>query len=550
MVSPLHEPIRIGKVSLKNRIAMAPMISNLGTPEGYPSDAHILYLAERAKGGVGLIITEYTYVNRVDSRGSVNELGLYSDELIPKFMRLTDMIHSVGSKIFVQLVHVGRKTKRDVIWGNTPIAPSPITLMDEVREMTKEDVERVKGDFVDASLRARRAGFDGVELHGAHGYLLAQFLSPATNKRVDEYSDGKKFVQEIVREIKAKVGITVGVRLSSTEFDEEGLKPEDVAEIARELEKVGVDYVHLSAGRDGPMNSSAPFYYQRPSFLEEAKVVRERVKVPLLVVGSVITMEDALKVREVADVVVLGRELLADPHWVRNSVMGLARPCIRCNQSCRGMVYREVRCDVNPELGWELLPPMSHGEGEVKVVGGGVMGMETARVLGSRGFSVTLVEKDDKLGGQFNMFADPWKVKEFMQLVKFYEMELKRLHVKVVLGREEDCEGCIRAYSEGPPQFPDVKGEKVLIDSNLYAYHDYAFRLVKDNEVYITERSISWMDRTRWYFLQRELESAGVKVVKEKVRADVELNEMVEEQPTIGRAIKMGYWLGRNYVGD
>nr|WP_256202609.1 NADH:flavin oxidoreductase [Sulfuracidifex tepidarius] len=294
MSNPLLEPIRIGKVTLRNRVAMAPMISNLGTPEGYPTDAHIMYLAERAKGGASLILTEYTYVNRVDARGSVNELGLYSDELTPKFMRLTDMIHSFGSKIFVQLVHAGRKTKRDVIWGNTPIAPSPIPLMDEVKEMTSEDVERVKEDFVSASLRARRAGFDGVELHGAHGYLLAQFLSPAINKRKDEYSDGVNLVKEIVREIKDKAKITVGIRLSSTEFDPEGLTPERVAEIGEELVKAGIDYIHLSAGRDGPMNSSAPFYYGKPSFLKEAMTVRERVKnIPLLVVGSVISMEDA-----------------------------------------------------------------------------------------------------------------------------------------------------------------------------------------------------------------------------------------------------------------
>ncbi|WP_016729875.1 FAD-dependent oxidoreductase [Saccharolobus islandicus] len=550
-LSKLLEPIRIGDIVLKNRIAMSPMISNLGTPEGYPSDAHIAYLAERAKGGVGLIITEYTYVNHVDARGSVNELGMYSDELTPKFMRLTELIHALGSKIFVQLVHVGRKTRKDIIWGNKPIAPSPIPIMDEVREMTKEDIERVKNDFIDASIRAKRAGFDGIELHGAHGYLLAQFLSPATNKRNDEYKDGVRFIEEILKGIKEKAKITVGIRISVTEFDNEGLTPEIVAEIGKKLEKAGIDYIHLSAGRDGPLGSSMPYYYKRLAFLEEAKVVRDAVNIPIFLVGSVITPVDAIKAREIADVVVLGRQLLADPYWLEKAKRDLPiRPCIRCNQTCRGVVYKEVRCDVNPELGWELLPPLEKGKGEVIIVGGGVMGLEAARVLALRGFTVTLYEQNNKLGGQFLLYKDPWKVKEFQELINYYERELKRLNVEVKLNSKIECSDCIMAIPDYEiPKMPDVKGEKLLIDSNLYVYHDYAFELAKYNEIYITERSFKGLDRTREYLLRKELSEVGVKFLEEKnsMKFDVEIHNIADDQPSIGKAIQRGYWLGRTF---
>ncbi|ACP48956.1 NADH:flavin oxidoreductase/NADH oxidase [Sulfolobus islandicus Y.N.15.51] len=550
-LSKLLEPIRIGDIVLKNRIAMSPMISNLGTPEGYPSDAHIAYLAERAKGGVGLIITEYTYVNHVDARGSVNELGMDSDELTPKFMRLTELIHALGSKIFVQLVHVGRKTRKDIIWGNKPIAPSPIPIMDEVREMTKEDIERVKNDFIDASIRAKRAGFDGIELHGAHGYLLAQFLSPATNKRNDEYKDGVRFIEEILKGIKEKAKITVGIRISVTEFDNDGLTPEIVAEIGKKLEKAGIDYIHLSAGRDGPLGSSMPYYYKRLAFLEEAKVVRDAVNIPIFLVGSVITPVDAIKAREIADVVVLGRQLLADPYWLEKAKRDLPiRPCIRCNQTCRGVVYKEVRCDVNPELGWELLPPLEKGKGEVIVVGGGVMGLEAARVLALRGFTVTLYEQNNKLGGQFLLYKDPWKVKEFQELINYYERELKRLNVEVKLNSKIECSDCIMAIPDYEiPKMPDVKGEKLLIDSNLYVYHDYAFELAKYNEIYITERSFKGLDRTREYLLRKELSEVGVKFLEEKnsMKFDVEIHNIADDQPSIGKAIQRGYWLGRTF---
>lgn len=348
----LLEPFSIKDIEFKNRVVMSPMITNFATPEGYPSEEHIMYFVRRASAG--LLITEYTYINKIDARGSPNQLGLYDDELVPKFARLTEAIHNMDSKIFVQLVHAGRKTRRSLIWENQPIAPSNLPLLDPVKEMTEDDINRVITDFIKASERAEKSGFDGIELHGAHGYLIAQFLSPAPNKREDKYKDGVIFLEELIKEIRRVVSIPVGMRISVTEFDPQGLTPQLVSNIIKRVENL-LDYVHLSAGRDGPLGGSSSFYYQRPSYLEEAKVVREAVKLPLLLVGSVSTPDDAEKVLEVADAVVLGRQILADPDWVNKLEENLPiRPCIRCNQLCRLLSTREVRCDVNPELGWEL----------------------------------------------------------------------------------------------------------------------------------------------------------------------------------------------------
>ena len=536
----LFEPFEIGDVVIKNRVVMSPMITNLATPEGYPTEEHIAYFVRRRS--VGLMITEYTYVNKVDARGSPNQLGLYDDTLIPKFARLTEAIHNVGSKIFVQLVHVGR---RSLIWGNDIIAPSNVPLIEPVKEMTEDDINRVINDFVKASKRAEESGFDGIELHGAHGYLIAQFLSPATNKRSDKYGDGVVFLEELLKEVRRAVSIPVGLRISATEFDPQGLTPELVGKVLSRV-KDKLDYVHLSAGRDGPLGGSSSFYYKRPSYLEEAKVVREYVRdIPMLLAGSIITLEDANKVLEVADAVVLARQLLADPDWVekvrRNEPI---RYCIRCNQSCRLLSTREVRCDINPELGWEILPPMEKGEGEVKVIGGGLAGMEAARVLALRGFEVELHERSDKLGGELNEYRDPYKREEFGRLLEYYERELKRLGVKVRLMSQQSDGDLVMVPTESQPKFTPYKGMRILVDSNLYAYQDYVFEWVKYNEVYVTENVFKGLDRNRAYLLREKYKEIGIRFENPE-KVDVVIRDVRKDQPSIGKAIARGYWAAR-----
>ncbi|ARM75496.1 NAD(P)-binding protein [Acidianus manzaensis] len=547
----LFEPFYIRDLEIKNRIVMSPMITNLASPDGYPTDEHIMYFVRRSS--VGLIITEYTYVNRIDARGSPNELGLYDDSLIPKFARLTDAVHDNNSRIFVQLVHVGRKTRKSLIWGNTPIAPSKVPLMDEVREMTEEDIDRVIDDFASASERAEKAGFDGIELHGAHGYLIAQFLSPAVNKREDKYKDGVVFLDELIKEVKSRVSIPVGMRISVTEFDQQGLNPELVNKILLRVQDK-LDYIHFSAGRDGPLGGSSSFYYKRLSYLEEAKIARNKITKPTLLAGSILTLEDAEKALEVVDAVVLARQILAEPEWPLRIMNGLPiRPCIRCNQLCRLLSTREVRCDVNPELGWEIFG-LERGEGEVNVVGAGVMGMEIARVLAMRGFQVNLYEKENKLGGQFNEIRDPYKKSEFFKLIDYYEKELNRLGVKIHFNSEVDQnnnnkkENVIYAIpKERQPEFKEYKGEKILVNSNLYAYQDYVFEWAKYNEVYVTENTFKGLDRNRSYLLREKYNELGVKIIKDQINADIVINDIRKNQPSIGDSIARAYWLGKTY---
>jgi len=413
--------------------------------------------------------------------------------------------------------------------------------------MTKDDINRVIDDFVKASERAEKSGFDGIELHGAHGYLIAQFLSPATNKRDDEYRDGVLFLEEILTEIRRVVSIPVGLRISATEFDPLGLTPDLVGKVISRV-KDKLDYVHISAGRDGPLGGSSSFYYKRPSYLDEARIIRDYVKdLPLFLVGSVTTVEEADKVLEIADAVVLGRQILADPDWVVKVKEGKPiRYCIRCNQLCRLLSTREVRCDVNPELGWEILPPMEKGEGLVRVVGGGLAGLEASRVLSLRGFEVELYEISDKLGGEVNEYRDPYKKMEFGRILQYYERELKRLGVKVRLSSTTEDADLVMIPTESQPKFTQYKGVRILVDSNVYAYQDYVFEWVKYNEVYVTDNIYKGLDRNRAYLLREKYKELGVRFEKPD-KVEVIIRDIRREQPSIGKAISKGYWSARSF---
>jgi len=220
------EPGSIRNLVIRNRIVMAPMISNMANPDGSSNDNLARYLEERARGGAGLIITEYTYVDNINSRGSRNQLGAYSLSLVPKLRRITEGIHRNGASVFMQLVHAGGKA----LWGENaddPIAPSSVDYMGrKPREMTGEEIERVIDSFSNAAKVARYAKFDGIEIHGAHGYLVHQFLSPKLNRRTDSYGGSfenrLRFPQEVIDAVRSVGDFPVGIRLSLYEDDPDG----------------------------------------------------------------------------------------------------------------------------------------------------------------------------------------------------------------------------------------------------------------------------------------------------------------------------------------
>lgn len=302
----LMEPGYIGNLKVRNRVVMAPMISNLANPDGTTNEAHMRYLEERAAGGVGIVITEYTYIDNLNSRGSRNQLGLYDTKMVPKLRRLTEGIHRHGAAVFVQLVHAGGKASPEIN-GVESMAPSSMRYFNHVaREMTVEDITNVQESFVKAAKLAQASNFDGIELHGAHGYLIHQFLSPATNKRTDKYGGSfenrLRFVKEIIEAVKSEVSVVLGIRLSLFEYDEDGYGPEYGLAIANSL--TGVDYVHFSAGRNAPPGSSAPFYYEH---IHVFRKLPGRPNKTSIIVGSVTTVDDVEEVLKVADFVSLGR---------------------------------------------------------------------------------------------------------------------------------------------------------------------------------------------------------------------------------------------------
>lgn len=535
---------QIGSVTLKNRIVMAPMISNLANPDGSTNDNHIAYLEERARGGTGLIITEYTYIDTFNSRGSRNQLGMYSTNLVPKLRRLTERVHSHGSRIFMQLVHAGGKASVSVN-GVEPMAPSPVDYMGHMpREMTKEDMENVVQSFVKAAGYADQAGFDGIELHGAHGYLLQEFMSPALNRRDDSYGGNLqnrlRISQEIVDGIREKLDFPVGIRLSLYEDDIDGYDSDYGVKIAETLRNI--DFVHFSAGRFAPPGSTASFYESRTHILNR---LPRKPGLATMVVGSVIDRNDVESVLEKVDFVSVGRALLADPYFARKIIEEpeSVRPCIRCNQGCRDLAFGEVRCTVNPSTGKERDTHLFRSEGEINIVGAGVKGLEASLTAAKMGLKVTLHEKRDEIGGQILDIYDEKKREEFLPLVGYYRYALEKLGVSVITGEEYTGDGL---YCLPDARYPDLEEkEEISIDSNIFQYQDFALKMAHSHTVYMSARSISSMDRSRQVRYREMASQLGVRIVDHSERKfDISLFE--RDQYDISRSMVSG----RNSVLD
>ncbi len=520
------QPGRIGSVTVPNRIVMAPMISNLANPDGSTNETHIAYLAARARGGAGLLITEYAFVNGRNARGSRNELGAYHPDFVPKLRRLTERIHDEGSRIFLQLVHCGGRAGLDTN-SEGPFAPTSLDYPGPTpREMTPADFESVVDDFVRAARLGERARFDGLEIHGAHGYLIHQTIAPALNRREDRYGGSfdqrLTFVREVLRAVRDEVDLPVGLRLSLYEDEPDGYGPEYGVSVAEALD--GLDYVHFSAGRFAPPGSSAAFYSPR---LHVAHRLLRRPSLTTMVVGSVVDARDVEEALELADFVSVARGMLADPSFAAAVLGGRRelRPCIRCNQACRDLVWGEVRCTVNPDVGYEgLVRPGRPLHGEVVIVGGGVQGLEAALVASSRGLRVTLYEQAEHVGGQLLAVLDEAKRREFLPLVRYYERALAGRKVEIVTGTRYTGAGIVCT--------PDIEYPDLLtlrptsVDSNIFQHHDQILSLAALGPVVVSRRSLESLDRVRGAGYRALAESKGVRFVSESERSfDVVLHE-------------------------
>lgn len=490
---------KIGDLTLKNRVVMPAMSTGQASSDGEVTEQFIRYYEERAKGGTGLLITEFACIDYEQGKASQNQLRIDDDAVIPGIKRLAEAIHKHDAKLFVQLHHAGRQSYSALLNGQQIVAPSPVTcdaIGEEPRELTTEEVKNTIQKFIQGAIRSQKAGVDGVELHGAHGYLIAQFLSPHTNLRKDEYGGNfenrMRFITEIIQGIKQNCGahFPVTVRLSVDEFDKAGLTIEESKEISMFLEKIGVDAIHASAGNYNSIDKviESPVYEQGwRVYLAEA--IKQVVQIPVIAVGNIREPKyiDAIIADGKVDFVAIGRGHIADPEWSKKAMEGREKE-IRMCISCLHCTYTTTgfECSVNVRAGHELeykdfekVKDKRH----VVIVGGGPGGMEAARVLTIRGYNVTLFEKANQLGGQLRLVSDPVYRKKMNWYCEYLANEMERLQVNVLMETEATVEKItsLQPYAVilatgSEPYTPEIEGYEL---PHVSTYEDFR----RDNKV-------------------------------------------------------------------
>ena len=456
-LSILYEPFRLNGLELKNRLVMAPMHTKFASESGEVTDRLIAYLAERARGGVGLIVLENTCVDWVYGRPMGNPVSIHDDMCRSGLSNIPLAVHRYGAKIVTQLQHTGRQNVRSNIPGGLqPVAPSAVKSKrggDLPRALQEEEIEAIIQMFVEGARRTREAGFDGVELHGAHGYLLTQFFSPHCNRRTDQWggslANRARFPVEVVRRIRTEVGddFPILYRMSAEERIPGGTTLEDTLQLVGMLEQAGVDCFDVSAGIYDSIEAIYSLYGQAPGALlplaTAVKQVSERPVIGISRLGWDLEYAAQAVTDGRLDLVSMGRSLLADPYLPKKYHEGAREeiiPCIACND-CIGMMERgwQLRCVVNPQLSNEYLEPVKAASRSrnVLVVGGGPAGMQCALTAAIRGHHVTLVERNDRLGGQLLAAAVvPEKATEMSTLIGYFETMLSKHGVTVKLDSE------------------------------------------------------------------------------------------------------------------
>ncbi len=429
---------------------MPPMATNFAAEDGFVNDRHIAYYLKRIQGGVGYITFEHTGVLK-EGRAFPNMALIDSDHHIPPFKKLVEAVHTEGGKIVIQINHAGRNTSPSIT-GSPIVAPSaiPCPVRKEMpKELSYEEIQKIIEAFAAAALRVKEAGADGIEIHMAHGYLINQFLSPFSNKREDEYGGDAdrrmRMALEVLRAVRNKVGanFTVLCRLSADEYVDGGLKISDSKEIAKALERNGADALHISAcvPASGYLNHP-PYYAEEGVFVHLAQGIKFVVGVPVITVGRIRTPELANQILEEnkADLVSMGRALIADPHLPMKTLQGRREeiiPCISCNRCILSIRKGPLQCAVNPETGREGIFKLQKTEHPKKVwiIGGGPAGMKAAEVAALRGHDVTLYETQVRLGGRFLLAAIPPKKEVLKDFIDQLTAQLKKLPVKIALGK-------------------------------------------------------------------------------------------------------------------
>ena len=456
----LFSPITINGMTLKNRAVMPPMGTGYGNSDNTISDRLVAYLARRAQGGTGLIITE---ICAIDPRGKgfPNEVGVWNDAFITGLARIPEELHKYGAKVALQLHHAGRETF-EAVTGAMPEAPSAIPSVIQgqpCEAMSLERVAQVIGAFAKAAGRAKAAGFDAVELHGAHGYLLNQFLSPFSNKREDEYGGSDesrmRFILEIITAVRKVVGpgFPVWIRVSADELVRGGYDLDFMQKFAPKMVAAGIDAIHCSVGvYSTPGNLSVASMDTDPGFnLFRARALKSVVNVPVIGVGRINNPElaDQTIASGDADLISFGRQHLTDPDFInkaRDGALADIRWCTACNQGCIERLSFEMKsatCSFNPECGREYKGPLPKADPpkRVWVVGAGPAGMSAAITAAARGHKVEVFEKETEPGGQLLSASKPPHKAAFMDWVTWALCQLKKsstpVHCQHTVSEEE-----------------------------------------------------------------------------------------------------------------
>jgi 2,4-dienoyl-CoA reductase-like NADH-dependent reductase (Old Yellow Enzyme family)/thioredoxin reductase len=404
-------------------------------------------------------VTESSHVS-LEGKRIINGLGAYDDKLIPGYRLLTDSVHEVGGKISLQIFHGGRECSSEIT-GLQPIGPTDlvsryraITKKIEVpREMTLEEIEGMVSKFGDAGRRAREGGFDAVEIHGAHGYLITQFLSRYSNKRTDRYGGdilGRcNFLREIIQDVKKKTGadFPIFIKLNVHDYVEGGIIPNEAKVVAKVVAEEGANAIIASVG----LHESRPYMMIPPMSIPDfvnihlSALIKENVDIPVATIGRIIEPVRAAKVIEEgnADLVALGRGLLSDPEWPKKAQEGRfddIRECIGCNQGCIDTLHKmkPFTCLQNPEIGREREFKILKAEKQkrIAIIGGGPAGLEAARVAALRNHRVTIYEKEKELGGQIRLGRVPPHRDELGKVTDYLVRQVKKLGVTIELGKK------------------------------------------------------------------------------------------------------------------
>ncbi len=490
----LFSPIKIKSLELTNRVVMPPMGTNLGNPDGTVSEANLAYIKRRARSGVGLIITE---ISSVHPSGSAigNELGAFDDRFIPGLKKIADTVHAAGSKVALQLHHAGRESLYLLQQGKA-IAPSAIPSLIfrlSPREITHDEIQEIVAAFGAAARRGIEAGFDAVEVHGAHGYLLTQFLSSLSNKRDDEYGGNlinrSRFIIEVLQEVRKAVGpdFPISLRLSVEECIKDGYTFDDIRPILPNLLKAGADMLHASLGTHGSPGgiTSAPPEYPAGFNVWRATKLKEAVGLPVIAVGrfSDPSLANEVIARGEADLVAFGRQFLADPDFLIKAREGRPediRKCLACNQGCiERLILGEgkIRCALNPETGQEMIYPQGPATARRKVwiVGSGPAGLTAAYEAARLGHQVTLFEKEEETGGQLR-FASKSPFKDhYGKWISWLATQAKKMGVVVHTGTEvtegmisEENPEVVILATGGEPIKPDIAGIDLPLVCNAW----------------------------------------------------------------------------------